>query len=107
MDILKTDIINRDIYDLLKRLNAYSPSTYQHSLRVSALCYNFGRRIGLGNEELEKLKIGGLLHDIGKLMMQFYISHQNLLLKNIAKLKSILYMGMSYLLMLELMIMIF
>ena len=38
-----------------------------HSYRVSALCENMGKVIGLPEEEIEELKTTGLLHDIGKI----------------------------------------
>lgn len=60
-------VLNDKVYSLLNELNSFSSSTYQHAMRVAIICCSFGERLGLDEEEIEKLKIGGLLHDIGKL----------------------------------------
>lgn len=43
------------------------PYTRGHSDRVSAYSVLIGKKLGLPDEELEKLKVGGLFHDIGKI----------------------------------------
>lgn len=43
------------------------PYTGGHSKRVSEIAYVIGEEINFNNLELERLKIGGLLHDIGKI----------------------------------------
>ena len=42
------------------------PYTRSHSERVSEYVVLLGKKVGLSNEDLEKLKIGALCHDIGK-----------------------------------------
>lgn len=44
-------------------LDSYTKS---HSERVSKYAVLLGKKVGLSNEDLEKLKIGALYHDIGK-----------------------------------------
>lgn len=41
--------------------------THGHSDRVSAYSVLIGKKLGLSNEDLDTLKIGGLFHDIGKI----------------------------------------
>ena len=41
--------------------------THGHSDRVSAYSVLIGKKLGLSNEDLNTLKIGGLFHDIGKI----------------------------------------
>jgi len=41
--------------------------TYRHSRRVAAVAAEVGRRLGLGPQEVARLKVAGLLHDLGKL----------------------------------------
>ncbi len=48
-------------------IDATSSWTRGHSERVSKIAVEIGEILGLSNDELKLLKIGGLLHDIGKL----------------------------------------
>ena len=48
------------------KLKANDEVTYLHSLAVSALMIAFGRSLGLGEETIRDLGLGGLVHDIGK-----------------------------------------
>lgn len=47
--------------------NEKNPRIEAHSRRVSRLCQQIGIAMGLNEEEIRKLKISGLLHDIGKI----------------------------------------
>ena len=51
---------------ILEKLKNISKETYDHSLNVANFCLLFGQRLGLNQEDLTKLVLGGLLHDIGK-----------------------------------------
>ena len=48
-------------------LDARDPYTAGHSERVSAISVAIGRELGLPAEELDILRLGALLHDIGKI----------------------------------------
>jgi putative nucleotidyltransferase with HDIG domain len=48
-------------------LDARDPYTAGHSERVSALSVAVGRQMGLDEEDMEVLRLGALLHDIGKI----------------------------------------
>lgn len=52
---------------LAAALDARDPYTAGHSERVSVLSVAIGREIGLPAEDLEVLRLGALLHDIGKI----------------------------------------
>jgi putative nucleotidyltransferase with HDIG domain len=52
---------------LAMALDARDPYTAGHSERVSAISVAVGRQMGLPAEELEILRLGALLHDIGKI----------------------------------------
>jgi len=43
------------------------PYTSKHSKRVSGYAVRFARALGLGEEEVERIRIGGLMHDFGKI----------------------------------------
>jgi len=52
---------------LAAALDARDPYTAGHSERVSALSIMIGRQLNLDQEQLEILRLGALLHDIGKI----------------------------------------
>jgi putative nucleotidyltransferase with HDIG domain len=52
---------------LAAALDARDPYTAGHSERVSVLSVAIGRELGLPAEDLEVLRLGALLHDIGKI----------------------------------------
>lgn len=43
------------------------PYTSKHSKRVSGYAVRIARALGLGEEEVERIRIGGLMHDFGKI----------------------------------------
>jgi putative two-component system response regulator len=47
--------------------------TAGHSRRVSAIATAIGRKMGLGEEQLDEIRWGGLLHDIGKIAIDRHI----------------------------------
>ncbi len=52
---------------LTRAIEARDPHTQGHSARVTALAEEVARRLGWSAEQLASLRIGGPLHDIGKL----------------------------------------
>lgn len=52
---------------LANAVEAKDPYTEGHIQRVSNLAVQLGRRLNLKGRELEALRIGGILHDIGKI----------------------------------------
>lgn len=59
--------LNTETLKLLYLLKQNHPHTYLHSINVANYSISLGERLGLDEESLEKLKLVGLLHDIGKL----------------------------------------
>ncbi|HEX9018088.1 MAG TPA: HD domain-containing phosphohydrolase, partial [Anaerolineaceae bacterium] len=55
------------LYGLTKALDARDGETERHSLRVEDLSVRLGMEMGLTRSELQALKRGALLHDIGKI----------------------------------------
>ena len=51
---------------LARIIEARNPYTYRHSARVAVLASRFGGFLGLGAEMVEALRLGSLLHDVGK-----------------------------------------
>jgi putative nucleotidyltransferase with HDIG domain len=52
---------------LTRAIEARDPYTRGHSVRVTALAEAVARRLGWSEERLASLRVGGPLHDIGKL----------------------------------------
>jgi hypothetical protein len=61
------DAYQQTIQGLVRALELRDIETMGHSERVTSLALDLGRRMGLNPDELENLRLGALLHDIGKL----------------------------------------
>lgn len=55
------------VKSLVAAIDAKDPYTKGHSERVTRYSMVIGEEMGLSDEDMEKLHIGGLLHDIGKI----------------------------------------
>ena len=58
------------ISTIVKTLHEKNPREEKHSKRVSQLCEAIGMASGLSEIEVRKLRVGGLLHDIGKIAIE-------------------------------------
>ena len=58
---------NTAIVLLLKSLREYDSYTFLHSINVAVIATALGRKLDLGDEEIDVIGTSGLLHDIGKL----------------------------------------
>lgn len=59
--------LNKKQLELLWILKNEFPETYEHSIQVSNYSVSLGKYINLPEEDLYKLQIAGLFHDIGKI----------------------------------------
>ncbi len=58
----------QDTLSMLKEMvDVRDPYTESHSERVSSFAYQIGKLLGFDKNRLEKLRIAGFLHDIGKI----------------------------------------
>lgn len=55
------------INTIINTLHEKNPREEQHSQRVSEICENIGSALGFSVIDIRKLKVVGLLHDIGKI----------------------------------------
>lgn len=63
-------IRNPDACIWLARLKSGSEYDYRHALGCSIWCVVLGRQLGLSRKELNKLALGGLVFDIGKMRIE-------------------------------------
>lgn len=59
--------ITQTVITIANALGARDRYTEGHACRVSVYSERLARRIGLAGEEVEQIRIGGMLHDIGKI----------------------------------------
>ena len=64
---------NKDALLLLTRLRSKDEYTFAHSVGVSALLIAFCRSLGLDDETTRLIGLGGLLHDVGKMVVPMEI----------------------------------
>lgn len=68
------DIVNPQMVEtLLAALKAKDLGTYEHSMSVSFYAERLARRLGLTDQEVETIRIGALIHDVGKIGIPDYI----------------------------------
>ncbi len=65
-DRIRSSFLNT-VETLSYALEAKDPELKEHSRRVTALAVALAGRLGIDEEEVEKIRIAALLHDIGKL----------------------------------------
>lgn len=67
---LRTDqreVAESVLFTLARIIEGRDPSTHGHCERISSLSMGLGKCLGLNAEELSALKLGGVVHDIGKI----------------------------------------
>ena len=62
---------------LSKYLESGDPYTKNHSVRVAELAVGIGAKMGLADEDLENIRVAGLLHDIGKIEISLDIINKS------------------------------
>lgn len=67
----KSKELEESFYNIIRSFSAladiFTPEDAGHGRRVSALCTEIGKKIGIDPETLRDLEIAALLHDIGKI----------------------------------------
>ncbi|MBW2984707.1 HD domain-containing protein [Candidatus Woesearchaeota archaeon] len=66
-------LLRKEEFRLLARLCHRHRKTVIHSFNVAADCEYVGRALGLKEEQIERLKVAALLHDVGKLDMELIV----------------------------------
>ncbi len=67
-DIILDEVTDKlDKAECIGQLRVFDHYTYSHTVNVSSMCSALGIMLGFSEEDLKKLALGGLLHDIGKM----------------------------------------
>lgn len=64
-----SSVRHRTLEVIVKALFEKNLRERQHSIRVSQLCEAIGTALALSNDDLHELRIAGLMHDIGKIIV--------------------------------------
>jgi HD-GYP domain-containing protein (c-di-GMP phosphodiesterase class II) len=67
--IMAEALTNASAVIAVAKLKQKDEGTFLHSLAVSALMITFGRTLGLDEDAVRLLGLGGLVHDLGKMML--------------------------------------
>jgi putative two-component system response regulator len=65
--------IERVLFSLAKAVDVLDQYPQGHNIRVATLAMTLGESLGLEDTEIDALRIGGMLHDIGKIGIPEYI----------------------------------
>lgn len=68
-DLLRTVLTSTEMLTVLTDAYIYDEYLYQHSLQVAIYSLTIAKELGYPEEELRVIGIGGLLHDVGKLVI--------------------------------------
>lgn len=68
--------LSNDVYRLLYELKKEHPHTFLHCVRVAEYGQMLGEELYLDTDDMELLKLAGLLHDIGKIKIPNEILHK-------------------------------
>ncbi len=68
-EVIGSVLRNPDALLSLTRLKSLDDYTFHHSLNVAVLAVTLGRHLGILREELLRLGLGAVLHDIGKVRL--------------------------------------
>ncbi|MGY3927908.1 HD-GYP domain-containing protein [Aeromonas simiae] len=72
-EMVDTMFTHGDAMLCLARIRAKDAYLMEHSMNVAILLASFGRHLGLERDTLKQLTLGGLLHDVGKIMTPNHI----------------------------------
>lgn len=66
-DMVDSILRNDNALVSLTRIKSFDEYTFTHCVNVSVLVTSFAKRLGFNRGRLERLAVGGLLHDLGKI----------------------------------------
>ncbi len=72
-EMISSAFRNKDALISLSRIKNKDEYTFMHSVSVAGLLIAFGRALDVDRETIKELAVGGLLHDIGKMLVPLEI----------------------------------
>ncbi|NLJ40171.1 MAG: diguanylate cyclase [Clostridiales bacterium] len=66
----RSGVMKGEFDNILEALYSGSGEEKRHSLSVSRLCGRLGKKLGLSNSDVTRLKKAGRLHDVGKVVLK-------------------------------------
>jgi HD-GYP domain-containing protein (c-di-GMP phosphodiesterase class II) len=73
---VKTILESPDAVMWLSKIRSRSEYTAEHSVNVGLLAINFGRHLGYEEEDLNRIGLCGMLHDVGKSLTPLEVLHK-------------------------------
>jgi putative nucleotidyltransferase with HDIG domain len=67
---------DRAISDLLSAMDAHDPGSARHCLAVGRFADVTARRLGLNDERVRRIRLAGVLHDVGKTVVPEEVLHE-------------------------------
>ncbi|PRO65539.1 HD-GYP domain-containing protein [Alkalicoccus urumqiensis] len=74
--VLEEVMKQKEAVSLLTDVVAYDSYIFHHSLNVTIYALSLGKTLGLNEEEMHKLGLGAVLHDIGKMSVPEEVLHK-------------------------------
>ncbi len=75
-EMVETMFSYPDAMICLARIRSKDAYLMEHSLNVAILLAHFGRHLGMEKEHIKEVTLGGLMHDVGKIMTPSAILHK-------------------------------
>ena len=80
MENIKLELIDEKyrqyVFELLSRLEEHSKESYEHSLDVAEKSLALAFALGIDGDDLRRLYVASLLHDVGKLFIESDLLHK-------------------------------
>jgi hypothetical protein len=75
--VQELETLNRDtIFAFVRAIDARDPYTALHSEKVAAYAVQLARALGLAERDCERIRLAGLLHDVGKVALERSVLHK-------------------------------
>jgi HD-GYP domain-containing protein (c-di-GMP phosphodiesterase class II) len=67
---------SREVMINASTIRCYDENLFEHHLQTTVIALVLGKKLGLGRPELQALAVGCLLHDLGRILIPWELTHQ-------------------------------